>query len=139
MAGIRLALVGMSGLSGFSYSGLLGFLSILCHVLDVVYCKHVPHTRSSRDRTSVQSNGCCSAYVNAGADTPPRLRQVRGRREYPVEFGLDYKRLGTIIERTERSEYLKHCPSARQVAYRDSISSQTEYGAFRGVSRSVYP
>ena len=55
-----------------------------------------------------------------------------------ADFGLDYNRLSTITERTERSEYSKHYPSARQVAYRDSISSQTEYGAFRGVSRSVY-
>ena len=51
-----------------------------------------------------------------------------GSPEYPVE----YSRLSTITERTERSEYSKHYPSARQVAYRDSISSNTEYGAFRG-------
>lgn len=50
-----------------------------------------------------------------------------------AEYGLEYNRLSTITERTERSEYSKHYPSARQVAYRDSISSNTEYGAFRGV------
>lgn len=49
------------------------------------------------------------------------------------EYGMDYNRLSTISERTERSEYSKHYPSARQVVYRDSISSNTEYGAFRGV------
>lgn len=48
------------------------------------------------------------------------------------EYGIDSNRLSTITEKTERSEYSKHYPSARQVAYRDSISSNTEYGAFRG-------
>jgi len=48
------------------------------------------------------------------------------------EYAMDSNRLSTISERTERSEYSKHYPSARQVAYRDSISSDTEYGAFRG-------
>lgn len=52
--------------------------------------------------------------------------------EYPAE----YNRLSTITERTERSEYSKHYPSARQIAYRDSISSNTEYGAFRGAYHS---
>jgi hypothetical protein len=55
-----------------------------------------------------------------------------GSPEYP-----EYNRLSTITERTERSEYSKHYPSARQVVYRDSISSNTEYGAFRGACRSV--
>jgi len=50
-----------------------------------------------------------------------------GSPEYPIE----YNRLSTITERTERSEYSKHYASARQVAYRDSISSNTKYGAFR--------
>jgi len=49
------------------------------------------------------------------------------------EYGMDYNRLSTISERTERSEYSKHYPSARQVVYRDSISSNTEYEAFRGM------
>ena len=48
------------------------------------------------------------------------------------EYAMDYNRLSTITERTERSEYSKHYPSARQVVYRDSISSNTEYGEFRG-------
>lgn len=51
-----------------------------------------------------------------------------------ADYGMEYNRLSTITERTERSEYSKHYPSARQVAYRDSISSNTEYGAFRGES-----
>ena len=55
-----------------------------------------------------------------------------GSDEYPME----YNRLSTITERTERSEYSKHYPSARQIVYRDSISSNTEYGAFRGAYRS---
>ena len=50
-----------------------------------------------------------------------------------VDYGLEGNRLSTISEVTERSEYSKHYPSARQVAYRDSISSNTEYGAFRGM------
>lgn len=54
-----------------------------------------------------------------------------------AEYGVEYNRLSTITEHTERSEYSKHYPSARQVAYRDSISSDTEYGAFRGASRAV--
>ena len=53
------------------------------------------------------------------------------------EYGMDSNRLSTISERTERSEYSKHYPSARQVVYRDSISSNTEYGAFRGEHRSL--
>ena len=53
------------------------------------------------------------------------------------EYGMEYNRLSTISERTERSEYSKHYPSARQVVYRDSISSDTEYGAFRGAHNSL--
>ena len=53
------------------------------------------------------------------------------------EYGMEYNRLSTITERTERSEYSKHYPSARQVVYRDSISSDTEYGAFRGAHRNT--
>ena len=53
------------------------------------------------------------------------------------EYPLEYNRLSTITERTERSEYSKHYPSARQVVYRDSISSNTEYGAFRGTYRGL--
>ena len=53
------------------------------------------------------------------------------------EYAMEYNRLSTISEKTERSEYSKHYPSARQVAYRDSISSNTEYGAFRGVYCSL--
>ena len=53
------------------------------------------------------------------------------------DYAMDCNRLSTISERTERSEYSKHYPSARQVAYRDSISSNTEYGAFRGVCRKL--
>lgn len=55
-----------------------------------------------------------------------------------ADYGMEYNRLSTITERTERSEYSKHYPSARQVAYRDSISSNTEYGAFRGVSLGIH-
>lgn len=59
-----------------------------------------------------------------------------GEYYYPDDYSSpDYEtehRLSTITERTERSEYSKHYPSARQVVYRDSISSDTEYGAFRG-------
>lgn len=53
-----------------------------------------------------------------------------------AEYPMEYNRLSTISERTERSEYSKHYPSARQIVYRDSISSNTEYGAFRGAYRS---
>ena len=53
------------------------------------------------------------------------------------EYSLEYNRLSTITERTERSEYSKHYPSARQVVYRDSISSNTEYGGFRGEYRGL--
>ena len=52
-----------------------------------------------------------------------------------ADYGMDYNRLSTITERTERSEYY---PSARQVAYRDSVSSNTEYGAFRGLSPKIW-
>jgi hypothetical protein len=54
-----------------------------------------------------------------------------------VDYGLEGNRLSTISEVTERSEYPKHYPSARQVVYRDSISSNTEYGAFRGMCRCL--
>ena len=57
-----------------------------------------------------------------------------GEYYHPDDYGSsqDYNRLSTITERTERSDYSKQYLSARQVAYRDSISSNTEYGAFRG-------
>jgi len=54
------------------------------------------------------------------------------------EYAMESNRLSTITERTERSEYSKHYPSARQVAYRDSISSNTEYEAFRGAYRNLH-
>jgi len=65
-----------------------------------------------------------------------------GEYYHPDDYGspeseMEYNRLSTITERTERSEYSKHYPSARQVVYRDSISSNTEYGAFRGAYRSL--
>jgi len=63
-------------------------------------------------------------YADDGEYYPPD--------DYSQEYSLEYNRLSTITERTERSEYSKHYPSARQVVYRDSISSNTEYGAFRG-------
>ena len=54
-----------------------------------------------------------------------------------VDYWLEGIRLSTISEVTERSEYSKHYPSARQVAYRDSIISNTEYGAFLGMRCSL--